>query len=87
MVEREFGQNVEAGASSVNSDLGGRIEAAFDDIVQENAHCQPEAGPVDGAFRLERDNSSARIVHGGRAMFLREVGGDAVEVVCTKMHE
>src|SRR6185437_14357957 len=53
MTECEFGQNRQTSARSVKGDLQGRIETAFDDIVEEYAHGQPEPRAIDGPFRLK----------------------------------
>src|ERR1041385_1503323 len=87
IIECEFGQNRQASASSVKGDLPGGIEAAFDDVVEEYAHGQPEPRAIDGPFRLKGDDRAARIVHGRRAMLFGKIGGDAVQVVCAKVHE
>jgi len=82
MWEREFGQKLEASASSVNGDLQGRIEAAYDYVVEENAECQPEPRAIQGALRLKGHNRAARIVHRGWAVFFGQVGCYAVQIVC-----
>jgi hypothetical protein len=87
MTECEFGQNRQTSARSVKGDLQGRIETAFDDIVEEYAHGQPEPRAIDGPFRLKGDDRAARIIHGRRAMFFGKIGSDTVQVVCAEMQE
>ena len=62
------------------------IEPVLGDVVDQDAHCEPEPRAVVRAFRFQADDRLARALQRGVAVFLGEVGGDAAEVVGGQQH-